>query len=180
MTQPIQSTKYPDYYKIPEFSLGLQHAPWRINGTNFPRIWGKLYMIEFLIDLGFLWDLSHNPYKQLVESPILLGDISPDGGAHPNRDPVKDHKSHKKGVDVDIFILCKDGKAKNINYTNKREYDFERTLKLAELIFQAAKRKNVVIDKAWYDDVDVQKNFKGRLNILGGHADHFHIRLMEK
>jgi murein endopeptidase len=180
MTQAIQSTKYPDYYKMSELSLGFQYAPWRMSITKHPRIWGKLHMIEFLTDLGFLWDLSHNPYRKLVQSPILLGDISPDGGAHPSRDPVDDHSSHKKGVDVDIYILCKDGKAKRIGYKNKEQYDFERTLKLAELIFQAAKRKNVVIDKAWYNDEDVQKNFNGRLQTLGGHDDHFHIRLMEK
>ena len=109
MLQAIQSTKYPNYYKIPDLASGVAHAPFH----RTSRLWGRKSMIDFLINLGWWWDFSWNPYDKFVQSTIYIGDISPDGGAsnEPGRDPVEPHhKTHKNGHDVDIFFIRKDGK----------------------------------------------------------------------
>lgn len=174
MLEPVQSSTYPDYYKIPELALGLQYAPWR-NGVK--RFWGKRIMIDFLLKLGWWWDFSHNPYEDLVQSPILIGDISPEGGAHPKRDPVNDHSSHKNGFDVDIFVLRKDGKPKSSAYIYQ-SYDLERTTRLAKQIVQIAGKYKFTLAKFFYNDKKVRAVVP-EISYWTNHEDHFHIRLKE-
>jgi hypothetical protein len=112
LAEPIPSktylhgkTKDPLWYQLPHSSgdlLGLQIAPWRLGNE---RVWGKRHTIEFLIRLAKEWLYA----LRTDFAPILLGDIAPEGGERNPWDKVTDHKSHRSGVDMDIYILRKDG-----------------------------------------------------------------------
>ena len=171
MLQPIESTKDKNYFKLPPFTLGIQQAPWRPGH----RIWGRRPTIEFLINLGWWWDFSWNPYDQIVQSNICLGDISPEGGAS-KRDPVKDHKTHNNGHAVDIFYIRKDGKPEktSILQQHKDSYDFEQNLRLAKMIVHTANRLGLIIGFAHCNDKKIQAEVPNFTTFVG-HDDHFHV-----
>lgn len=176
MLQAVQSTKYPNYYKIPDLTLGVAHAPWRPT----TRLWGRKTTIDFLINLGWWRDFSWNPYDKFVHSTIYLGDISPEGGAHPKRDPVEpSHSTHKSGHDVDIFFIRKDGKPAITSCLKKDEdtYDLEQNIKLGKMIVDVARRLGLIIGFYYGNDKRVRKEVP-KLTEFRNHEDHFHVNLV--
>jgi murein endopeptidase len=175
MLQPIQSTKSQNYYKIPQSALGVAPAPWRVGAG---RIWGRKSTIEFLINLGWWWDFSWNPYDKFVQSTIYLGDISPEGGAG-SSDPVKDHSTHKSGHDVDIFFVRNDGKPERTSclQTDTATYDLEQTIKLGKLIVHIAERLGLIIGFYYCSDANVRKEVP-RATDFTNHHDHFHVNIV--
>ena len=193
MALPIASQVHPDFFKMPPM-FGIQIAPWRASNQ---RVWGKRHMIEYLIRLATDWGAADNMYDQIDEhgnfALILLGDIAPDGGHKNKADPMNDHKSHRSGVDVDIYVIRKDGKADRTNISDKTAYDFKRTLALAKAIYAAGNPD--LVDKVFFDDQDVIAELKkmgirttgrdtGRPATATSpalpptpHQDHFHVRL---
>jgi murein endopeptidase len=162
MAAPIRSATNDKYFKPPPLPY-LNRAYWRNNDIN----WGKRHMIDFLIKLHDAWILD---FRTKVSSPIIYGDISLNGGG----DLRPSHNSHRTGVDVDIFIIRKDGGNKPTDFGWKDQYDFDRTLRLAQLIVRVAGKD---LEKLFYDDQDVKNKVKEATSSEGPHRDHLHIRL---
>lgn len=165
MAAPIRSVKNDKYYKLPHLAY-LKRTYWRNNDIK----WGKRHMIDFLIKLHAAWILD---FRTNVSSPIFYGDISLNGGG----DLRPSHESHRTGVDVDIFIIRKDGRNKPTDFGWKDQYDFDRTLRLAQLIVLVAGTSLV---KLFYDDQDVKDKVKQATSSAGPHRDHLHVRLRER
>lgn len=184
MIEAIQSTKYPSYYRIPDLTLGVATAPWRAAAN---RGWGRKPTIDFLINLGWWWDFSWNPYDKAVYSSIYIGDISPDGGAHQDadglrryhRDKVLDHTTHKSGHDIDIFFVRKDGKPEITSFVPPHEasYDLEQNIKLARMIVRFAERLGLIIGFFHGNDKRVQAEVP-KLTHKKNHEDHFHVTIV--
>jgi murein endopeptidase len=178
MLEPIESTKYKNYYKLPPNTLGIQQGPWHKSS----RIWGRKPTIEFLINLGWWWDFSWNPYDKYPQSTICIGDISPEGGAStaPGRDPVEPHHStHKNGHDVDIFFVRNDGMAKPTSclIKDKATYDLEQTIRLGKMMVKFADRLGLRIGFFYGNDGKFQGEIRG-ITTFRNHEDHFHINLV--
>jgi len=207
MAEPIQSTnpKRSEWFRTPPL-FGLQTAPWRV-GQGFE--WGKRHTIEYLIRLASEWVL-HFRIGQVQQygnsAPILLGDIGPEGGAQSKLGQLmiqkKWHKSHNSGVDLDLYVIRKDGQPEptsiddvdnpNANYVGS--YDRARTTELAKVIHRAARPGEIV--QVFFDDYDVINALRplgittmgpdtGRIDLVTKkliqpptpHKDHFHVRL---
>lgn len=177
----IQSQKDPRYFRLPElFGFSSLAGP--------GMIWGKRNMIEFLMKLEHLWTTPFdNVYEQISDhgnfAKIALGDISRDGGGPSRRTAPRfhGHKSHRCGVDIDIFVIGKSGLPNKGLRPIMNEYDFERTSELATAILSAGGN----------DITDIFIGDKRLVALLGSkkpkqtriwqdtpqHDNHFHIRL---
>ena len=165
MAVPIPSLKHKDYFSLPELAF-FKRAYWRKNDIK----WGKQHMIEFLINLHSAWILD---FRKDVSSPIFYGDISLNGGG----DLRPSHNSHRTGVDIDIFIIRQDGQNKPTDFGQRKDYDLDRTLRLAQLIVQVA---GINLVKLFYDDPDVKGKVSKITSSEGPHRDHLHVRLRER
>jgi murein endopeptidase len=192
MSIPIQSKSFPEFFRMPA-KFGIQIASWRLAAH---RDWGKKHTIDYLLRLTDRWvfdTLLATRVGAPRYAPILLGDIAPEGGAK-SADPVSDHKSHKSGVDLDLFIFRKDLAPATTDIGRRNEYDFDLTLKLALAVYRVGNPTE--IERVFFDDRDVirelhGKGFKtigpdpGRIDPVTKemiapptpHRDHLHVRL---
>ncbi len=109
-----------------------------------------------------------------------VGDISkPGGGKFPP------HKSHQKGLDVDIRPIRKDCKQKPVRVDDE-QYDRSRTVLLI-LLFLRLCEVDII---GFQDDIDklveearktageeASKMIREKVRPWDGHRDHLHIRL---
>ncbi|REJ78564.1 MAG: hypothetical protein DWQ47_03695 [Acidobacteria bacterium] len=154
--------------------------------------WGKRWMIDFLVQLGRAWD--SDIYWQIDESgnysQIPLGDISVEGGSPPRwKVPrVGGHVSHRCGVDVDIYVISKDGTPTSKSFYGSTNYDLARTKELGRLILKIGKQD---LEKVLIGGDDLVSYLKtketeyGHSNVIehdpgAMHLNHFHIRLKNK
>jgi len=170
----LRSVDHPDYYKM-ILIPGIRPAYWRPDVYR----WGKLHMIEFLTRLTRAW-VATKPLqlklRSFTEPPgtfmaIPLGDISKEGGG-----AFGGHNSHQKGVDVDLYTIAKNGQqAPRIHYQHAN-YDLDRNILLARLIFEAGGND---IELVYFNDKRVVNAVKdvGKLTWWENHNEHFHIRL---
>lgn len=125
---------------------------------------------------------------------VHVGDISARGGG-----PLKGHKSHQKGLDVDVGLVLKGDDAAEVRFLAGRldNLDISRTwtlLKafidtnevraifldygLQKLLYEHAKKKGV--REATLDELFQYPRGKGRsygiIRHWKGHRDHFHVR----
>ncbi len=175
MLDAIQSTKYPNYYKIPTFSPGMAPAQWRLGAT---RMWGRKATIDFLINLGCQWRFRSSEHS--VNHTIYHGDISPEGGASA-ADPVGDHSTHKSGHDVDIFFVRQDGKSEKTSCLEQdvHTYGLEQNIKLGKLIVEVSVQLGLLIGFYYGNDKRVQKEVP-TLHTHTNHEDHFHVNIVTK
>lgn len=181
----IQSNKYPAYYKM--FDL------FGVTRVRTSMEWGKHFMIDFLNKLGRGW--GRDPYWQYDDfdnwADIPLGDISQDGGG-PRRSKVPrfhGHSSHRCGVDVDIFVIAKDGVSrKNVAY-GQQSFDLARTKLLGRAILTNGGSDLEKIFIGGTDMVEFMQDESKKLGIPQGvihpdssgmHHNHFHVRLKNK
>lgn len=125
---------------------------------------------------------------------IHVGDISARGGG-----PLKGHKSHQKGVDVDIGLVLKGADASEVRFLtgNADNLDIARTWALIKafvdasevraifldyglqkLLYEHAKKKGVAestLDELFQYPRGKGRNF-GIIRHWKGHRDHFHVR----
>jgi murein endopeptidase len=201
MAQPIPSTNpqwaKDGWYQMPAVP-GVVYADFRIAPPPHNWVWGKRHMIEFLIRLAEDWMFAFydDQAKEFGNTaPIILGDISPEGGVGPNGSVkvtqaqlnqgirVRGHSSHKRGVDVDIYAVRKDGQPRHV-HADTKDYDLARTTVLANCIVIAGRGK---IERIFFDDARVTSRFKPLPpgikqfgpDQVGMHKDHFHVRLNE-
>jgi murein DD-endopeptidase MepM/ murein hydrolase activator NlpD len=125
---------------------------------------------------------------------IHIGDISARGGG-----PLKGHKSHQKGIDVDIGLVLKGADADETRFRTGREdnLDVARTwalikafidtdevravfldYKLQKLLYEHARKQKV--NESTLDELFQYPRGKGRnfgiIRHWKGHKDHFHVR----
>ncbi|MDC0674874.1 penicillin-insensitive murein endopeptidase [Nannocystis radixulma] len=125
---------------------------------------------------------------------VHVGDISARGGG-----PLKGHKSHQKGVDVDVGLVLKGADAKEVRFLsgNADNLDVARTWALIKsfvdtkevraifldyglqkVLYEHAKKKGVPESKL--DELFQYPRGKGRgfgiIRHWKGHRDHFHVR----
>nr|WP_276602598.1 penicillin-insensitive murein endopeptidase [Nannocystis pusilla] len=125
---------------------------------------------------------------------VHVGDISARGGG-----PLKGHKSHQKGVDVDVGLVLKGADAGEVRFLsgNADNLDVGRTWALIKsfvdtkevraifldyglqkVLYEHAKKKGV--SEAKLDELFQYPRGKGRgygiIRHWKGHRDHFHVR----
>jgi murein endopeptidase len=125
---------------------------------------------------------------------IHVGDISARGGG-----PLKGHKSHQKGIDVDVGLVLKGDDAGEVRFLTGRadNLDVGRTWSLIKafidtnevrsvfldyglqkLLYEHAKKKGV--SEGTLDELFQYPRGKGRgfgiIRHWKGHRDHFHVR----
>ncbi|MBA3548293.1 MAG: penicillin-insensitive murein endopeptidase [Nannocystis sp.] len=125
---------------------------------------------------------------------VHVGDISSRGGG-----PLTGHKSHQKGIDVDIGLVLKGSEANETRFRtgNPGNLDIARTWALIKAFVDNADVRAVFLDynlqKLLYDHARQQKVSESTLDALfqyprgkgrgfgiirhwKGHRDHFHVR----
>lgn len=199
MTAPIPSMdpEYQGFYMVPPL-FGMLPAPWRLSTGRF---WGRLHTVEYLIRLAAIWATADETYGQIEEhgnfAPILLGDMAPEGGEKNRWDKCEDHKSHRSGVDLDIYLVRKDGMPAKTDISDTLFYDYERSLDLARAIYAAGTSTALGVERVFFDDGTMNTKLAGEG--IGPpapdpgrpatatspalpptpHRDHFHVRLRQ-
>lgn len=100
-----------------------------------------------------------------------IGNISIAGGLE-----YDEHKSHRKGVEMDIRPVRKDklvGQAARVSRFDA-VYDRDATIKLIRLFVG-----HPMVTKVFFNDDKVQEAI-GRVRSLRGHDDHIHIEIKER
>lgn len=181
----IQSEKHERYFTMRE--------PFGITRVRTGMVWGKHFMIQFLKNLGAEW--GRDPYWQFDDSgnwaDIPLGDISVEGGG-PKRSVKNEfngHNSHRCGVDVDIYVIGKDGIPSESVIFGKDNFDFERTKLLATAILEHGSSDIDLIFIGGDELVEFMISEAERIGLskriisndkTGEHHNHFHVRLKNK
>ena len=122
------------------------------------RQYGIPETIQALQAIGAKW------YAAYPNGPrIGIGEISLQGGGD-----ISGHRSHEKGVDVDIWIMRNDRREKPTNIGNPAEYSRPLTQELVNLI-----RANTVlkVERIYFNDTKVQG-----VRWWKGHDGHLHVR----
>ncbi len=88
-----------------------------------------------------------------------IGNISFAGGAR-----MKEHRSHRSGLDVDIRPLRRDGKNMRVTRFDKL-YDRDATAKLISLFLDSGD-----VEVVYFNDLRIRV-----VKFLAGHDDHFHV-----
>lgn len=184
------------YYKLPDL-FGFAKVLNRM-------IWGKKHMIEFLVKLEKLWTGGMDSVYEQIEThgnfaKIPIGDISKEGGGPPrSNDANKDvksggdkkvyrfngHRSHRCGVDIDIYVVSTTGQPSSQITPETGNFDFERTSELARAILIAGGKD---ITDIWIGDkrlVKLLNDQKQQHTKIWAdspqHDNHFHVRLQNK
>jgi conjugal transfer mating pair stabilization protein TraG len=121
------------------------------------RRWGKASTIEALKTIAINW---HTKYS---DTPIYIGNISRKGGGD-----LPPHKSHKKGIDVDIRPIRFKNNGLPVTWKDA-DYDREKTGELIKLI-----KDSYPIQYIFFNDPELIK--RGLCTFCAGHDDHLHIR----
>ena len=135
-------------------------------------------------------------YRQRAKGgpQVHVGDISARGGG-----PLKGHKSHQKGIDVDVGLVLKGADADEVRFRtgNEGNLDVARTwslikafvdhpdvravfldYRLQKLLYEHARKQKV--SEAKLDELFQYPRGKGRafgiIRHWKGHKDHFHVR----
>ena len=131
------------------------------HGANHERQYGQPPTMEALRAAGREWEKFRAAEKDKGNAvpPLAIGSISLEGGG-----PMDGHKSHQKGVDVDVRVVEKDGK-----YSK----DWTR-----EAIQSFRKQDVLPIDRTFFDRPvgvpGVGPDPRG-----SEHWDHFHVRFKD-
>lgn len=119
---------------------------------------GSKKLVDILYDIGIKW------HQRYPNSRLNIGDLNATG-----------HKSHKNGIDVDIGT--EDRSAAHMSG------NAEKSKEMGRLFADTG-----VIKYIFYNDSSVQNDFNnyvqqkglpGRMQHEPGHADHFHVRILE-
>lgn len=88
-----------------------------------------------------------------------IGNISVAGGTK-----MRDHRSHRSGLDVDVRPLRRDGKNMRVTRFDKL-YDRDATAKLIGLFLNSGE-----VNVVYFNDLRIRG-----VKFLVGHDDHFHV-----
>ncbi|MFA5922038.1 MAG: penicillin-insensitive murein endopeptidase [Methylococcaceae bacterium] len=138
------------------------------------RQWGHPSVIKAIYWVATEFNATH------PDRPVVISDISKKGGGR--LDP---HKSHKKGLDVDILLVPRKSTMKNVTVKTLDKYDQQVTKELIELFLN---NPYITVQIIWLADPDIEAYFEEQRGIkivhsdLGkkdAHMDHFHIRFVD-
>lgn len=111
-------------------------------------------MLNFIFKLEYSW-------SAIDERKIGIGNISlAEGRIFPP------HVSHRKGLEVDIRPIRKDGAKSPVSWSSK-DYDQIATSKLVDLIWQTG-----MVNKIGFNDPKI-----ARVSFMKGHDDHLHVEV---
>lgn len=150
--------------------------PWNGEGFRFVRYgrWGTTSMVYGIQLIAKDINFPDSP-------PLQIGDISYQYGG-----PIRRHKSHQNGTDVDIFFAA----------DNRGRFDADRNLLLAASAVKRMNVTNIFIDSGYKahlvrrshavikslppdraaDAADIKRALAA-MSHEPGHRDHFHIRI---
>ena len=111
-------------------------------------------MMTFLLRIEHLWGASDS-------RPIGIGNISVAGGAK-----MPDHAGHRGGLEVDIRLIRRDGKALPVTFRDAA-YDREATAKLVQMMWQTG-----MVHTIYFNDLKVP-----RVRQRPKHDDHLHVEV---
>ncbi len=120
--------------------------------TTVDRTFGTPAAVESLRRLG-------QKANELIQASVGIGDMSYEKGG-----PMNPHRSHQKGVDVDLRPLRSDGKNIPV-YITSPDYSRERTAKIVEVL-----RKDANVRSILFNDREI----KGVVT-WAGHDNHLHV-----
>ena len=144
-------------------SVSVQLSPSGPGYTTYNRAnegadqWGTASTIEKILEVGRRWEELH-PGR-----PFAVGDISRKGGG-----VLPPHKSHQKGVDVDLRPLRRDGQNLPVDYQHAA-YSQELTAQLVDVILAVDPAA-----KIFFNDPLLMRRKKTAY--LSGHHNHLHVR----
>jgi murein endopeptidase len=110
-------------------------------------------------------------WEAIDDRKFGIGNISIAGGL-----PYDKHKSHQKGIEMDIRPVRKDklvGQSARVSRFDA-VYDREATIKLIRLFVQ-----HPLVKIVYFNDDKVQQAIGGHVRSLKGHDDHFHVEIWE-
>ncbi|MES2740999.1 MAG: hypothetical protein V4754_08595 [Pseudomonadota bacterium] len=164
---PIQPKDSRGYFMLPQapdeagyYVYGSLHY---VPGTGAQAQYAHANLLSVIFQIEREW-------QTMCNRKFGIGNISIDGGfAYDN------HKSHRKGIEMDCRPVRKDfktGQGAHCTYRDQ-EYDLEATTNLIRLFVE-----HPWIKIAYFNDDRVQKALGGaRVRSLIGHNNHFHVEL---
>lgn len=117
--------------------------------------YGKKIVIEKVLEIGEIWAATKT-------TPISVGHIS-----RRNGEVFPPHKSHRKGYQVDVRLMRKDGKNLPVTIHDK-QYDPDATRDMIQMIRAHAKVKSILCN-------DPRLIMLGLTQWYAGHNDHAHV-----
>ncbi len=153
--------------KKPRKPLNLQQLPQGVGYYSYvsrDRQYACPKMIECLQNVGVV-------FNALTGQEFGVGDISKKGGGK-----FPPHKSHQKGVDVDVRPIRTDCTRKPVEVGDKL-YDRDRTTLLILLFYILCD-----VDVIFFQDPTLEKEVEKYIgdvinHKVGGHKNHLHVRL---
>jgi murein endopeptidase len=108
-------------------------------------------------------------WQAIDDRKFGVGNISIDGGI-----PYDNHKSHRKGIEVDVRPVRKDKLVGQEARASRFDafYDPDATIKLIRLFVL-----HPMVKVVFFNDDTVQQALGGRVRSMKGHDDHFHAEI---
>lgn len=166
---PIQPKDSRGYFMLPQAP---EDAGYYVYG-NVGGIPGTGHLAQYahhnLLSMVF-W--VEREWQALDDRKFGIGNISVANGLK------YDHRTHMKGIEMDIRPVRKDtmvGQAARCSYRDKAVYDCEATIKLVRLFLQ-----HPMVSIVYFNDDKVQKACGGRVKSWPDHDDHLHIQIWER
>ncbi len=150
------------YYQLPKSSFYKRN----VNGGSPPsQQWGGKTLVNTILAVGQTWSSKH------PEEKFGVGDLNAPG-----------HKSHKKGIDVDIYsrgklFMSLPGHSNNSNYERSLAIELGKDFidtGVIDTIFYYDQAVVTAVNK-YADD----KKLPGKMSLLSQHDDHFHVRVVD-
>jgi hypothetical protein len=145
--------------KLPESGTGFVTNN---RGEHGEFQFGQQSTIDAALRTAAAWDVLH------PNRPFSIGQISKEGGG----DFRPQHQSHRTGLDIDVRPVRKDGQNLGVDISES-QYHRALTTELIDLWW-----RNAPVQLVYFNDPTVVN--AGLSTHLGGHNDHFHVRVRRK
>jgi hypothetical protein len=158
------------------FGFGTGYYQYGKSADISKRQWGTQKTIQTLVEVcrqfkrsQFNYDLITDPTAIGRFQIVGIGDISFKFGV-----TMSPHKSHTRGVHVDVRPCRKDGTWGQVTFRETKIYDQEKTKILIQLFLG-----NPNVEGILFDDPDIYKLPGVSLSPEKNHDNHFHINMKE-
>ncbi|MBU1077687.1 MAG: penicillin-insensitive murein endopeptidase, partial [Spirochaetes bacterium] len=142
--------------------------------------WGQPEVIEMIEDIAGEWNDKH------PDKPIYINDLSRKGGG-----PIPPHtgSAHQQGTAFDIKFISDDGEYHSGNYDlESTQYNQSNTIELINMMLNYDDRnwfektfntrpKSTKVSKIYFNDPEVRKIDRRKVQYKSGHSDHLHIEI---
>ncbi|NER85221.1 MAG: muramidase (flagellum-specific), partial [Leptolyngbya sp. SIO1D8] len=139
-------------------------AKYNVKDGKVAMNWGTHWLIDTIKLAGLHYEKNHRKEDE-KKALIHTNDLSlPKGG------DTKDHEGHETGLLIDIRLPKQDGTAGGITWESKKEYDRSAAREMIK-----AFRAQPLFESCFFNDKTLIG--EGLCTKLGGHDDHFHIKI---